>query len=265
MWAAPVVFSGSGASATTASNNFRAAIGGVKNSVAAPQIGGRREINWDGVKLDGTDVRPSTTVVDANKTVIIGVDRFKSQGTWFADPYAVSGDGFGSVNPGSTNQFPAFSRRNTFVMQDPNAGQFDDRFISENFDLAGSTTAAGTPDFGAIFPDVEDASSTSIEYFGGDINGIQVSLGTFAVPPGANGEAQFLGVLFENPIVTDVNLTVGTDALFSFDGSRFQSFGAENLARGIEGSGHPRAGLLSRFAALGPLSYADAEAQRTGR
>ena len=233
-WSAPIVFSGSGAGATTALDAFRAAIGGVKNTAAAPQVGGRREINWDGVKLDGTDASPKTVVVDPNKTVIIDVDRFKAQGTLFADPYAVSGDGFTSVNPNSAGQFPAFSPNNTFVMQDPNAGQFDDRFIGESFNLAGTDTAAGTRGFGAIFLDVEDATSSSIEYFGRDANGNQVSLGTFAVPVGANGEPQFLAVLFDAPVVTDVNLTVGTNAVFNFDGTSFQSFGAEDLANGID-------------------------------
>ena len=233
-WSAPVVFSGSGAGAATALEAFRAAIGGVKNTAAAPQAGGRREINWNGVKLDGTDVSPTTVVVDPNKAVIIDVDRFKGQGTLFEDPYAVSGDGFASVNPASAGQFLAFSRNNTFVMQDSSAGEFDDRFIGENFVLAGSTTAAGTRGFGAIFLDVEDAASSSIEYFGRDVNGNEVSLGTFAVPIGADGEPQFLAVLFDRPIVTDVNLTVGTNALFNFDGTGFQSFGAEDIARGID-------------------------------
>ena len=233
-WSAPIVFSGAGAGATAALDAFRTAIGGAKNTAPAPQSGGRREINWDGVKLDGTDVGPNTTVVDPNKTVIIDIDRFKNQGTLFADPYSVSGDGFASVNPASAGQFPAFSPNNTFVMFDPNAGQFKDRFIGESFNLAGSTTAAGTRGFGAIFIDVEDAASSSIEYFGRDTKGNQVSLGTFAVPVGASGEPQFLGVLFDSPFITDVNLTVGTNALFSFDGTGFQSFGAENLSLGID-------------------------------
>lgn len=222
-WAAPIVFSGSGAGATTALNDFRAAIGAA-----------RREINWDGVKLDGTDVNPNTQVVDSNKTVIIPVDRFQNQGTLFADPYAVSGDGFTSVNPDSGGQFPAFSPNNTFVMQDPNPGQFDDRFVGESFTLPGTTTAAGTRGFGAIFVDVETAGSSSIEYFGRDANDNLVSLGTFAVPTGASGETQFLGVLFDNAVVTEVNLTIGTNALFNFDATAFQSFGAENPAQGID-------------------------------
>ena len=55
-----------------------------------------------------------------------------------------------------------------------------------------------------------------------------------AVPTGASGEPQFLGVLFDNAVVTDVNLTVGTNTLFNFDGTSFQSFGAENLAHGTD-------------------------------
>ena len=43
-WSAPIVFSGAGAAATTVLNDFRSAIGGVKNT-GGPQSDGRREIN----------------------------------------------------------------------------------------------------------------------------------------------------------------------------------------------------------------------------
>jgi hypothetical protein len=230
--APPVVYSGSGADATTALDAFRAAIGGVKNT-GVPEASGRREINWDGVKLDGTDSNPNTQVVDSGHTVIIPVDRFQNQGALFEDPYAVSGDGFASVNPATAGQFPAFSPKNTFVMQDQTPYQFDDRFIGQSFTIPGTATSAGTRGFGAIFIDTEKPGS-SIEYFGHDASGHEVSLGTFAVPTGASGEPQFLGVLFDQPVVTDVNLTVGTNALFSFDGHSFQSFGGENLAHGTD-------------------------------
>ena len=169
-------------------------------------------------------------MVDSGHTVVIPVDRFRAQGALFEDPYAVSGDGFASVNPGTAGQFPAFSPNNTFVMQDQTPYQFDDRFIGQSFTIPGTATAAGTRGFGAIFIDVEKAGSSSIEYFGHDAGGHEVSLGTFAVPTGASGEPQFLGVLFDNPVVTDVNLTVGTNTLFNFDGTSFQSFGPENLS-----------------------------------
>lgn len=232
-WSAPpTVFSGSGADAATAIDAFRSAIGGIKNT-GAPQASGFREINWDAVKLDGTDVNPNTQVVDLNHTVVIPVDRFQSQGALFEDPYAVSGDGFATVNPASAGQFPAFSPNNTFVMQDQTPYQFDDRFIGQSFTIPGTATAAGTRGFGAIFADVEKPGS-SIEYFGRDASGHEISLGTFAVPISASAEPQFLGVLFDNAVVTDVNLTVGTNALFNFDGTHFQSFGPENLAQGTD-------------------------------
>lgn len=231
--AAPVVYSGSGANATTALDAFRAAIGGAKNT-GAPETSGRREISWDGVRLDGTDVNPNTQVVDSGHTVIIPVDRFRGQGALFEDPYAVSGDGFASVNPATAGQFPAFSPNNTFVMQDDTPSQFDDRFIGQSFTIPSTATAAGTRGFGAIFVDVEKAGSSSIEYFGHDSSGHEVSLGTFNVPTGASGEPQFLGVLFDQPVVTDVKLAVGTNTLFNFDGTNFQSFGAENLAGGTD-------------------------------
>ena len=204
----------------TALDDFRAAIGGVKNT-AAPQASGRREINWDGVKLDGTDVNPNTQVVDQNHTVVIPVDRFQNQGALFEDPYAVSGDGFASVNPASAGQFPAFSPKNTFVMQDQTPYQFDDRFIGQSFTIPGTATSAGTRGFGAIFVDVEKPGS-SIEYFGHDTSGQEISLGTFAVPTGASGEPQFLGVLFDNAVVTGGSNTATI---------LLRSFGQRRLAR----------------------------------
>ena len=233
-WSAtPMVFSGSGADAATALDDFRNAIGGARNA-GAPAESGRREIGWDGVRLDGTDANPNTQVVDPGNTVIISVDRFRNQGALFANPYAVSGDGFASVNPDTANRFPAFSPSNTFVMQDDTPYQFDDRFIGQSFTIPGTATAAGTRGFGAIFIDVENAGSSSIEYFGHDTSGNEVSLGTYNVPTGASGQPQFLGVLFDQPVVTDVNLTVGTNTLFNFDGNSFQSFGGENLTHGTD-------------------------------
>lgn len=216
--AVPIVFSGSGANTATAFDDFRTAIGG-----------GSR-IAWDGVRLDGTDVNPNTRVIESGKTVEIPVDRFRNVGAIYADPYTVSGDGFASVNPGTAGQFTAFSPNNTFAMFDPTDGQFNDRFIEQTFVVPGTNTAAVTRGFGAIFTDVELAGTSSIEYFGSQ----GTSLGKFDVPIGASGETQFLGVLFDQAIVEEVLLTLGTNALFSFDGSVFKSFGSENLTGGID-------------------------------
>jgi hypothetical protein len=221
---AVTVFSGSGATATTAFNDFQAALG----------VGNVRRIGWDGVRLDGTDANPNTRVIVSGSTVEIPVDRFLGVGALYEDPYSVSGNGFATVNPDTAGQFPAFSPNNTFVMFDETSGQFDDRFIEQSFVIPGTFTAAATRGFGAIFADVEIPGSSSIEYFGLSTTGEEVSLGKFDVPVGANGEIQFLGVLFDAPVVTEVQLTVGTNALFSFNGTSFQSFGPESLGNGID-------------------------------
>src|SRR5436190_10138772 len=73
--------------------------------------------------------------------------------------------------------------------------------------------SAATRGFGAIFFNVRIASTTSIEYF----NGTR-SLGKFFVAVGTQGQAEFLGELFSAPVVTSVQITCGTDVLFTFDG-----------------------------------------------
>lgn len=225
--AATQIFNGTGASTITEFNNFQTAI------KIATGTGGNR-IGWDGVKLDGTDANPNTRVIDSGKTVEIPVDRFKNVGAIFADPYTVSGDGFASVNPSTADQFLAFSPSNVFAMFDPKAGQFDDRNIQQSFVLSGTNTAAGTRGFGAIFVDVEQYGSSSIEYFGKDASNNKVSLGKYYVTPSANGEAQFLGVLFDSAVIAEIEITVGSKALFSFDGNAIQAFGAENLGENID-------------------------------
>jgi hypothetical protein len=213
--ASTTMFSGSGANTASVFADFQAAIGG-----------GSR-IAWDGVRLDGTDANPNTRVIDQGKTVEIPVDRFRNVGAIYADPYAVSGDGFNSVSPVTVGQFTAFSPTNTFAMFDPNDGQFEDRFIEQTFVVPGTNISALSKGFGAIFTDVELAGTSSIEYFGQQ----GVSLGKYEVPVGASGETQFLGVLFDQPIIESVKLTLGTHAAFSFDGSVVKSL---ELAEGMD-------------------------------
>jgi hypothetical protein len=223
----PTTFSGAGGTnssggALNALKAFETAIGGVKNVAPAPASGGFRTITWDAVKLDGTDFGggANTTVIDPNKTVAIPLNRFQAQGTFFEEVYAVSGDGFADVNPNAAGLFPAFSPANTFAM-------FNENTIDQSFVLPGpngsTPTLAATRGFGAIFINNEVASTSSIEYFHGD-----QSLGKFFVPVGAKGDPEFLGVLFSNSIVTRVRLTLGTDTLFSFNGTTFSATSTNN-------------------------------------
>lgn len=223
-----LVFSGSGAAATSSLDAFKAAI-----KTASSKDSSR--ISWDGVKLDGTDANPNTKIIAANKTVEIPVDRFKNVGVIFADPYTVSGDGFASINPGTAGQFPAFSANNTFAMFDPKDGSFEDRNIQQKFVLPNTNTDAGTRGFGAIFLDVEVNGSSSIEYFGKDAQNNKISLGKYYVGAGsASGEPQFLGVVFGSAVIAEIEITVGSKALFSFNGSTVKAFGAEDVNKYVD-------------------------------
>jgi uncharacterized protein (TIGR03437 family) len=204
------VFTGaSTAEATTAFGAFRTAIGGADNSlIASPQTSGRREINWDAVRLDGTDFNNVTTPIVASKITGIPVNRFQARGARFDTVLAVANDGFVSANASVANQFPSFSPVNTFASF--NSNKYEVSFVLA---AAPATTPvpAGTRGFGAIFLDVELANTSSIEYFNGT-----VSLGKYFVPVGASGQAQFLGVLFNAPVVTRVVITAGTAQVFNF-------------------------------------------------
>jgi uncharacterized protein (TIGR03118 family) len=208
-------------SANAALTAFETAVGGGNNGgTASPQTGGFRTITWDGVKLDGTDPFPDT-IIDPGHVVGIPINRFQERGVQFEQVYAVSGPAsasdastFTTVNPTVTNLFKAFSPTETFAM-------FNDNTIDLSFVAASahSTTPvpAATRGFGAIFLNVTVPNQTSIEYFDGD-----TSLGKFFVPASSTrGQATFLGELFSSPIVTRVTLTLGTDVLFSFNGTTF--------------------------------------------
>lgn len=208
----PVAFSGVGtANAGQSLKNFETAIGGSDNQQLPPQLNGFRSINWDAVKLDGTDFGGNSTVVKPGSTVGIPINRFQSRGVEFQEVYAVSGDGFVDVNPKVTGLFPAFSPKNTFAM-------FNDPTIDLSFVLPsdGKTTSvpSATRAFGAIFLNVTKADTTFIEYFNGD-----TSLGAFSVPVGTPSQPEFLGEVFANPIITRVHITLGDGVLFKFDGT----------------------------------------------
>jgi hypothetical protein len=232
-------FSGVGTTAATALASFEAAIGGPDNKDNPPQTSGFRSINWDGVKLDGTDFNGDTTVISKGTTVGIPINRFQSRGLELDQVYAVSGDGFATVAPQAKGLFPFFSPKNTFAM-------FNTNTIDLSFALASNPGTSPVPavsrGFGAIFINVRLPNTSSIEYFNGD-----TSLGKFYVPAGPAAKPEFLGVLFNKPIVTRATLTLGTDVLFNFDGTTFNSGALDN-----PGAGHNLA-VTDNFAYAEPM------------
>lgn len=225
--AAPITATGT-ADVTAAIANFKTAIGGVDNAnTPSPQTSGFRQINWDAVALDGTDFGggANTTVIDSGKTVGIPQNRFETRGVFFETIYAVSGDGFSDVNPAAADLFPAFSAKNTFAM-------FNDNSIDFNFVAPRTPDTAPVPaatrGFGAVFINSQIANTSSIEYFHGD-----QSLGKVFVPVGTKGQPEFVGELFDSPVVTRISLTLGTDTLFSFDGKTFTPGGSDGQTHNL--------------------------------
>jgi hypothetical protein len=208
------IFTGVGAEAATALAQFKAALGGAENGEGGPAAGGFRSINWDDVKLDGTDFGGQSEVLVPNATVGIPVNRFQSRGVIFEDEYAVSGDGFQSTNP-NAGQISAFSPNNAFAPFNtdvvPGVGSIDLHFVVPSDPSTTPNPARqAVKGFGAIFLDVESHGTSSIDFRAGSR-----SLGKFFVPPGASGQPEFLGVLFDAPVVTDVHLVPGTGTIFS--------------------------------------------------
>jgi hypothetical protein len=226
-------FGGNTGNATTAAQaltNFETSIGGVKNTVAAPQNGGFRVITWDGVKTDGTDAvaGPNSTVpIPAGSTHTVGIplDRFQGQGVFFGAVYAVSNDGFTDVNSNVNGLFSAFSKPNVFAMFNDNGIDF--KFVAPS-PANTALVSAVSRGFGSIFLNVQQPGTT-ITYFHGN-----TVLDTLNVPVNSTaGAAVFAGELFPSAIVTNVLLTLGHGVIFKFDGTTVTSGGLNTATNNL--------------------------------
>ena len=157
-WATFVTFESAAANAagiTPTRDAFRSAVGGGTVAGANGLFGGaRREINWDGVP----DAQAASNALSANffnSTSPRGVE-FSTPGTGFR----VSANSGLAVPTlfGFSNDFQAFSAQRLFTAIGSNIT--DVRFF-----VPGTSTAATTSAFGAIFVDVEVAGDTKIEFF----------------------------------------------------------------------------------------------------
>jgi len=211
-YASPILFSVGGDN-TTASiqatvDAFRAALGNPNNGNApGPLAGGRREINWDGGGGVATTTAPVTPF---NVFLNTRGAQFTTPGTGLSQAPPAGGptgglEGlFGNPTYGAT--FSTFSPLRLFV---PVGSNITDVF----FFLPGSGGAipATVSGFGAVFTDVDLASTTQIQFF--DTNGLLFS--SF-VTPGTVSDASlsFLGVVFDaGEQITAIRITTGTEAL----------------------------------------------------
>ncbi len=187
---------------------FRTSLGALNPNVAGPLANGRREINWDGVP----DALAAPNNLPANF-----FNANSPRGVLFATPgsgFQVSANAinptstpveFGNINPTYPGLFSTFSAQRLFT-------PLGSTITDVSFFVAGSDTPALTKGFGAVFSDVDLASTTSLQFFGST----GIPLGTFFVPTSsvANEGLSFLGVQFtEGNVVSRVRIISGNTAL----------------------------------------------------
>jgi len=143
------------ASITATRDAFRLAVGGGTAAGPNGSFGGlRREINWDGVPNSFADINslPANFFnVNSPRGVV-----FSTPGTGFL----VSANSGQITAPlfGFSGDFQAFSAQRLFTALNSN-------ITDVSFFLPGTTTAATTNAFAAIFVDVEVAGLTRMEFF----------------------------------------------------------------------------------------------------
>lgn len=197
-----IVFSAAGDSAAILGklNAFRLFAGDPLNANPGAS-GGRREVNWDAVPPNFTNNNLFPGDFFGSFDPALGGAR--KRGLILnnaANSFRVDSTSFESIDASYASQFKVFSRKRLFSPAGTNV-------TVVTFKVPGTNTDATVHGFGAIFADVDDANSTTVEYFSGT-----KSLGVFK-PSKANSGFSFLGVGFPNNTVTRVQIVSGSSAL----------------------------------------------------
>ena len=192
-------------------------MGGVNNgNEIGSQGDGFREINWDGgavpFNMPGNFFNNQNRPVNglsrgvefstASDVSLFGV----SNPVLPADPFFGDNE-FDTINPTYPDQFTTFSSPRLFAPLDLNFMDVD-FFEPGVFDDNGDPVPALVTGFGAIFTDVDLPESTKLEFFDrdGDL------LFSQFVEPDPQG-LSFLGVAFDQPVVSKVRITSGNVSL----------------------------------------------------
>jgi hypothetical protein len=157
---------------------------------AAPAT--RFNVNWDGIPFaEQTPTKTLAANFFAARQILLDTDPQSVD-------LLVSNVNFGDLNPNYTANFPTFSPKVNFKLREE--GPQKNTFL-----LADRQTPALTSAFGAIFTDVERDGTSGLVFKDQFDN----ELGRFYVPAGANGQNQFLGVIFSAPVASRVDVLMG--------------------------------------------------------
>jgi hypothetical protein len=176
-------------------DEFRTLLGATLNTTPG-QTSGRREIDWDAVpdqfatqKLPTNFFNPTAPGSPANL----------QRGFRYSDETdaRISSNNFADFEATNGTEFAAFSGAKTF-------SAVNNVLWDVFFEVPGQSSAASVKGFGAVFSDVDNAGSTSIEFFSGTR-----SLGVYNVPVKTTGSYSFLGVYFPNEKVTRIRIMQG--------------------------------------------------------
>ena len=190
---------------SAALDQFRDLLGGGQPNTVPGAVGGRREVNWDAVPANLTDNNsfPGDFFGSSDPAAANG----RKRGLVMTTPgsgFSISDNNFLTINPTYPDQFKTFSPLKTFVAI---GSTITDNF----FKIPGTNTDASVQGFGVVFSDVNNESSTSMEFYEGER-----LLGSFKVPNNGNnnpGAFSFLGVYFPNASVTRVRIHSGSAPL----------------------------------------------------
>ncbi|MEP7377072.1 MAG: hypothetical protein ABI675_26970 [Chitinophagaceae bacterium] len=171
---------------------FRQLLGDQLNTTPGV-VGGRREINWDGVpdallnkKLPENFFNPvgeQASVTNQRGLVYSAAGNFQVSKTNFAE-----------VNASAGSELSSFSGNKIFANVSANKWDVE-------FQVPSKTFPASVKGFGIVFSDVDLPKSTSLEFFDGE-----KSLGKFFAPAKNSSNFSFLGVYFKNEKVTLVRV-----------------------------------------------------------
>lgn len=199
------VFTAGGDSAGIAAKltEFRNTLGATLNT-APGATGGRREINWDAVPASFTNNNnfPHDFFGQTDAALPNGRKRgFIIENT--AVPFRVDSTNFVDVASSYNAQFRDFSPKKLFMSMGGNE-------TIAVFRVPGTATEAFVKGFGVVFADVDNAGSTTIEFFNG-----AKSLGVYKAPVSGQSTKGFslLGVYFPDEKITKVKIKSGQATL----------------------------------------------------
>jgi hypothetical protein len=201
--AGPVVRQATGTSAAAIQSTvdqFRSDLGGANNGTTlGTQPNGRREINWDGIPDPNATAFPTPMTTFANRGAL-----FTTPGSGFEVSGQPSPE-FGDLHGVYPTLFLPFSAPRLFTPLNTNV-------MDVTFNVPGDDAVpAAVTGFGAVFTDVDSATSTKLEYYAPD----GALLYERFVPATAGNETlSFLGVSFDTgEVIGRVRIISGNAAL----------------------------------------------------